>query len=81
MSLDLWRAYGLKEGWKMPSAPRWKRLPGIRWVRALVECIRVEAWYRHGPGRMGVRTGYDDWVVYGIARGQERPRSGAEKPG
>lgn len=59
-------------GWEMPAAPWWKKLPIIRHVRAIWAKIQVERWYSHGPGLLGIRSGYDDWIVYGIFHGKER---------
>jgi len=59
--------------WVMPAAPLWKRLPGIRHVRATWGGIQVQRWYAAGPGQIGLRTGYDEWVLFGIWHGLERP--------
>lgn len=71
-----WLVTGTANGWTMPSAPRWKRLPIIRHVRALIEARRVDDWYETGPGALGAfRTGSDAWVVLGIWLGMERDPS------
>ena len=74
MSTELakWQKNGIEYDWRMPSAPWWKRLPVIRHARAAWAKFRVECWYAYGPGFIGIRTGYDDWVVFGIWHGQER---------
>ena len=58
--------------WLMPYAPWWKRLPIIRHVRAIVLKLKVERHYTSGLGIFGLRSGYDDWVLYGIWHGLER---------
>ena len=58
--------------WIMPFAPWWKRLPTIRHVRAILLKLRVERHYNSGVGQYGLRSGYDDWVLYGIWHGYER---------
>lgn len=67
-----WRQDGVRHKWAMPYAPRWKRLPIIRRFRAIWHAFRVD---RHNAlhSAMGmIPTGYDDWILYGIARGFER---------
>lgn len=74
MSDDLirWRQDGERNGWQMPTAPRWKRLPIIRRIRAAHHAARVwrhdAAWSAFGL----VPTGYDEWVIFGMAMGMER---------
>jgi len=70
--LAIWRRNGERNDWTMPSAPWWKRLPVIRHLRAVRNVIRIEAWYAYGPGQFGVRTGRDEWITYGIWKGQEK---------
>ncbi|QPC43985.1 hypothetical protein HW532_15580 [Kaustia mangrovi] len=72
-NLAIWREAGKLNGWRMPYAPWWKRLPVIRHIRALLIAERIGRWYRHGPGSIGLRTGYDDWVLVGIWHGLEEP--------
>lgn len=76
---ERWTTMAQDYGYTMPFAPLWKRLPVIRHVRALYAKWQIERWYAYGPGSIGLRTGYDDWVVYGIWAGKERqfPNSGA----
>lgn len=69
---EAWLQQAERNGWKMPVAPAWKRLPVIRHVRAIWCAIQVERWYSSGPGMIGVRTGYDDWALWGIWHGLER---------
>ena len=58
--------------WVMPFAPWWKRLPVIRHLRAIALRFKVEHHYTSGMGVFGLRTGYDEWVLYGIWHGLER---------
>lgn len=68
-----WLEAGQRLGWTMPAAPWWKRLPVIRHARAVYGTWRVEQWYRYGPGSIGLRTGYDEWALWGIFHGMEQP--------
>ena len=65
-----WRETGDRCGWEMPTAARWKRLPVVRHVRAIRAAFAVERHYRAFP--WGIRTGYDEWVLWGMAHGLER---------
>lgn len=68
----LWKRTGESNGWLMPIAPRWKRLPVIRHFRALAGAVAVskhEAIYEH-TGM--ISTGYDQWVLWGMFHGYER---------
>jgi hypothetical protein len=38
----------------------------VRHFRALAGLYAVHRWYTAGPGLMGIRTGYDEWVLHGI---------------
>lgn len=67
-----WLAQGERCGWRMHGAPWWKRLPIIRHIRALWHSWRAYHWHRYGPGSIGIPTGYDNWVIYGIWYGKER---------
>jgi hypothetical protein len=73
-SMERWLEDGLQNNWQMPRAAWWKRLPGVRHVRAVWHVGRVaqyQAYYRS----MGLLpTGYDEWVLWGIAHGMERGR-------
>ena len=57
-------------GWKLPPpAPWWLRLWGVRHIRALGCAYRVA---RHQAiwGALGLlSSGYDEWVLFAIARG------------
>lgn len=69
--IERWANIGRENGWTMPPAPWWKRLPAIRHVRAIYGNVQVERWYRYGPGAFGIRTGYDNWVLVGMWHGLE----------
>lgn len=70
--LDHWKQDAADFGWQMPTAPRWKRLPVIRHARSAWLRLRVE-WHYTFWGAIGAaRSGYDNWVIFGIARGFER---------
>lgn len=71
--LERWTEDGLRNNWFMPTAPLWKRLPIIRQFRSAWNAYQVERWYAYGPGMIGLRTGYDEWVVFGIWHGMEQP--------
>jgi hypothetical protein len=72
----IWREVAEENGWIMPTAPWWKRLPVIRRFRAAYHSYRAESW-ANAWGSCGVGVGgvnpYDRWVIYGIAAGKERP--------
>lgn len=66
---ERWRADGNEWNWSLPpKAPRLLRLPIIRHFRALWLSYKIERHYAAWRG-LGVRTGYDEWVLYAIARG------------
>lgn len=75
-SEELWHEAAAENGWVMPTAPAWKRLPVIRWFRAV-----YHNWQAHRMAQdfasVGIGLGfineYDAWVIYGIATGKERP--------
>lgn len=67
-----WVLDGNANAWKMPVVSRWKRLLLIRHLRAIYLKSKVETHYSVGMGFFGLRTGYDDWVLYGIWNGLER---------
>jgi hypothetical protein len=74
-----WREDADRNGWVMPCAVWWKRLPVIRHVRAAIHRHRALK-YRHLTRAAGLGLGglpqFDRWVLYGIARGYERPTGG-----
>ena len=64
----MWRHDGTVNGWSLPrKAHAVFRLPVIRNIRAIVARCRVETHYHKTA--IGIRTGYDAWVLYAIYRG------------
>jgi hypothetical protein len=56
--------------WELPAPANWPwRLPVVRHFRALWLSIRVERHERFWRSIGSIPTGYDQWVIYGIARG------------
>lgn len=70
---ELWEQDGKEFGWEMPYAPWWKRLPVIRHIRAIYHRVQVDRHNQFWIGMGKIPTGYDSWVLYGIARGMEKP--------
>lgn len=70
--LEAWTADGFSNGWEMPTAPLWKRLPMIRHVRCIVLSFRVSA-HEAFWSNFALISGYDRWVLWGIWHGLERP--------
>lgn len=71
---ERWERDGREFGWRMPYAPWWKRMPVVRHFRALWASVKVG---RHEAFWLSIgmaSSGYDHWVLYGIATGQERHR-------
>lgn len=67
---ETWLAYGDEYDWKPPKPGAWwKRLPIVRWFRYVKNRIMVECHYSFGAGQFGLRSGYDDWVLYGVYHG------------
>ena len=66
-----WREVGRTHGWELPPAAPWAlRLQGIRYVRAAVASVQLIRRQRQlGESLDYFPTGYDDWVIYAIARG------------
>jgi hypothetical protein len=66
----LWLQQRKEHSWNLPAPVHafW-RLPVIRWIRGAYNAWRVEQHYSKGFGTIGIRTGYDDWVIYAIFRG------------
>lgn len=64
-----WKEVGRRHGWILPPPAPWPlRLWGVRYIRAAVASARYikknKLWeYQDFPST------YDDWVIYGIARG------------
>ena len=69
---EAWQANGAAYGWIMPRSNRLKQSPIIRHFRAFCLAVKVrkhEEFYR----ALGtIPTGYDKWVIWGIAHGKER---------
>jgi hypothetical protein len=69
---DPWEQDAIDFGWVMPTAPRWKRLPVIRHVRAIWLSGKV-ARQTYAYIQFGfIPSGYDKWVLRGIWIGKER---------
>lgn len=69
-----WVSTGNRNGWRMTSAPSWKRFPIVRHVRAAYGAYQV-AKFQEAIAFMGsINTGYDEWVLYGIYHGLEQRR-------
>lgn len=65
---ERWRQDGIDNRWSLPKPAHWLlRLPVIRHIRAGYFSIRIE--WHYGSCPVGLRTGYDEWVLYAIARG------------
>jgi len=73
-----WQEDGARFGWEMPSASWWKRMPVIRAIRYAWNRVQVERHARFHVLRGALPSGYDSWVLYGIARGFERPARPSE---
>ena len=68
--LERWRRVGEQCGWSLPPAAAWPfRLPVIRHIRAAWATWMVERHYAAIVEMGLLRTGYDKWVIYAIARG------------
>ena len=72
MTDEEWKKWGEENGWKMPCAPCWKRLPMIRHARALWNGYQVERHNQLWRSLGAIPTGYDNWIIGGIWRGLER---------
>lgn len=71
---DQWRLHGNANSWEMPCAVWWKRLPVIRHIRASYHSVRAERHYQmYHRAHGALNSGYDRWVVWGIAHGKENP--------
>ena len=57
-------------GYALPRKAAWPlRMPIIRHVRFYWLSWKIEQHYSMGPGSIGLRTGYDEWVLYAVWRG------------
>lgn len=72
--LERWHADAEDNGWLMPYAPWWKRLPVIRQIRSAYNGFRVDQHNRMWRHLGAVPQGYDSWVVFGIWHGKELDR-------
>ena len=64
-----WHENGVNLGYKLPPpAGHLLRAPVIRWFRYMWNVWKVERHYSAWSG-IGIRTGYDGWVLYAIFRG------------
>ncbi len=68
--LERWTEDGKRNGWELPQKAIWfLRLPGLRHIRVFFASWAVERHYA-GIAPLGlIRTGYDEWVLFAIARG------------
>jgi len=70
--IENWLADQKSNNWRMPATQRWKRIWGIRHIRAAYHARQVA---RHNAFWISVGKipiGYDHWVIYGIRMGKER---------
>ena len=70
--MEYWLDDKQRNGWEMPSASWWKRLPIIRHIRAAYYRFQVDRHNSFYRALGKIPTGYDSWVIYGIAKGMER---------
>lgn len=78
---DAWYVDGEDHGWLMPPVARWKRLPVIRHVRAMLATLAVDEHEALWRAAGLIPTGYDRWVIYGIWYGLElTPSTATVKP-
>lgn len=69
-SLQKWHRDAELYGWELPPiAPRWRRVWGVRHVRAAVLAYRIDSHYSTGLGQFGIRSGYDEWVLWAVRVG------------
>ena len=65
-----WLDDGQRYGWLPPNpASSWLRWPVIRWFRYVRSMWAVERHYAFGIGSIGLRSGYDNWVLFGMFHG------------
>ncbi len=71
---ELWEKDRQQFGWEMPETAWWKRLPGIRHIRCAYHKSKVDR-HNHFWSSLGsIPTGYDSWVLFGMAMGKERTK-------
>jgi hypothetical protein len=69
IEIQKWRETGRRERWIMPKTWRISRLPIIRHVRTLWAAWGVERHYAVWESAGLLRSGYDEWVLWGLWRG------------
>src|SRR5690606_24580972 len=57
-----WLQQGIENGWHLPQRPSVFHLPLIKRIAYAIMMHRLDRWYSSVPG---IRTGYDEWVLYG----------------
>lgn len=57
-----WHEQGERNNWRLPPRPFMYRLPIIKRLRYALDMRRLDQWYSAVPG---VRTGFDEWCLYG----------------
>ena len=74
-----WHEQGERNGWQLPPRPFMYRLPIIKRLRYALDMRRLDQWYGAVPG---VRTGFDEWCLYGWWHGlSPRALTGGKKDG
>lgn len=69
MTHNQWVAIGKKYEYTAPKPAHWfYRSWGVRWLRFAKHSLTIETHYELWRG-VGVRTGFDDWVLCGIYYG------------
>lgn len=64
-----WREQGERNGWTLPPRPFMYRLPIIKRFRYAWDMHRLDQWHSTVPG---IRTGFDEWCLYGWWYGLSR---------
>jgi hypothetical protein len=65
-----WEDQGIRHGWRPPPRASWVwRRWGIRHIRVIWLTLQVTLHYEHWAALGMLNTGYDDWVIWGIAKG------------
>jgi len=57
-----WHEQVERNNWQLPPRPFMYRLPIIRRLRYAWDMHQLDRWYSAVPG---VRTGFDEWCLYG----------------
>ena len=67
---ERWQKDGETFDWTLPPKAAWPlRLPIVRFVRAFVLLLRVDKHERRWRSIGALPSGYDRWVLFGIAKG------------